>query len=121
MVIRSFKRDPSRPTYLNTLGAAYCRCGQWDLAVDTLRRSLRAGYESPASDLYFLSICYGRLRDERRASEAFDQACYWHELHAAGLDGLARRELERLREEASRALALQNGGDDAAARRPEPP
>jgi tetratricopeptide (TPR) repeat protein len=106
---RAVRLDPSRPTYFNTLGVAHTRCGKWDQAIDALHRSLLAGYAIAAGDLYFLSICYQRLNDERRAREAFDQAVYWHDRHAARLNRQIHRELNQFRGEAERALGLNDG------------
>ena len=111
---RAVRLDPGRPTYFNTLGVAHTRCGKWDLAIDALHRSLRAGYATAAGDLYFLSICYQRLNDEHRAREAFDQAVYWHDRHAARLNRQIQRELNRFRGEAERALGLHDGAQGAA-------
>jgi tetratricopeptide (TPR) repeat protein len=109
---RAVRLDPSRPSYLNTLGVAHTRCGEWDLAIDALRRSLLAGYTTAAGDLYFLSICYQRLNDERRAREAFDEAVYWHDRHAARLNRQIHRELNQFRGEAERVLGLHDGAQD---------
>jgi tetratricopeptide (TPR) repeat protein len=109
---RAVRLDRSRPSYFNTLGVAHTRCGEWDLAIDALHRSLLAGYATAAGDLYFLSICYQRLNDERRAREAFDQAVYWHDRHAARLNRQIHRELNQFRSEAERALGLHDGAQD---------
>src|SRR5262249_14728123 len=113
LALRAVRLDPSPPSYLNTLGTAHARCGQWDLAIDALRRSLLAGYTTAAGDLYFLSICYQRLNDERRAREAFDQAVYWHDRHAARLDRQNHRELSQFRGEGDGVWGWPAGEQDA--------
>jgi WD40 repeat protein len=67
---------PDYGPYLNTLGVAYCRTGQWQLAMETLTRAERLnakafGASLPA-DLAFLAMACHRLgqRDKARAQLA---------------------------------------------------
>jgi WD40 repeat protein/Tfp pilus assembly protein PilF len=105
LVRRALRLEPGRAAYLNTLGVALCRHGDWDESVDALRRSLRAGSEAPACDWYFLALCFHRLHQGRQATEAFEQAIYWHDLHEPGLDGQTRRELAAMRIEIESLLS----------------
>jgi tetratricopeptide (TPR) repeat protein len=106
LVRRALRLEPGRAAYLNTLGVAFCRHEDWDDSVDALRRSLRAGSQAPACDWYILAQCYHRLHNARQATEAFEQAVYWHDLHEPGLDGQTRRELAKMRFEIEALLGL---------------
>ena len=103
---RALRGEPGRAAYLNTLGVAQCLNGDWDEAMDALRRSLKAGSEAPACDWYFLALCQHHLHDEHRATEAFEQAVYWHDIHEHDLDRQTRRELAAIRDEVAAILAM---------------
>jgi tetratricopeptide (TPR) repeat protein len=104
LVRRALRREPNRAAYLNTLGVALCRHGDWDESVDALRRSLRAGSDAPACDLFFLADCLHHLSEERLAREAFEQAVYWHDVHEPHLDRQTRSELAGFRDEVQALL-----------------
>jgi Flp pilus assembly protein TadD len=120
LVRRALRREPERAAYLNTLGVALCRHGDWDESVDALRRSLRAGSDAPASDLYFLAVCFHHLQNERQAREAFEQALYWHDVHEPNLNHQTRSELDAIRDEVQALLGpardvRQNAEPESAA------
>jgi tetratricopeptide (TPR) repeat protein len=62
---------PDNGSYLTTLGAAYYRTGQWQLALETLTRSERLNakaYGAPIpADLTFLAMTYHQLGQEDKA------------------------------------------------------
>jgi WD40 repeat protein len=103
---RALRHEPGRATYLNTLGVALCRRGEWDESVDALQRSLRTGSDGPACDLYFLAVCFHHLRKDRLATEAFEQAIYWHDNHESHLDPQNRAEFAKIRGEVEAVLGL---------------
>ncbi|HMF12739.1 MAG TPA: tetratricopeptide repeat protein, partial [Gemmataceae bacterium] len=98
LVHRALRRQPGVPGYWNTLGVAHYRDGNWDEAIEALEHSLHESQE-PASDLYFLALCYLRLQEPQRALQYYQQAVYWHENHAAKLDRGTRDELDQARSE----------------------
>jgi WD40 repeat protein len=106
LVRRAVRHEPNRAAYLNTLGVALCRRGQWDESIDALRRSLHMGSVAPAGDLYFLALCYHHLHDARLATESFEQAVHWHDIHEGRLDGQTRCELAAMRNEVEAVLKL---------------
>ncbi len=67
--------DKQRALYLNTLGVAQYRAGQFDQARATLSAS--AATQPPQDqpfDLYFLSMCAARLGDIKEAKQIFEKA-----------------------------------------------
>ncbi len=106
---RAHLRAPERAEFLNTLGLAHCRCGQWEEAVDVFQRSLRAGNTAPAYDWYFLALAGKKLGKERLAIDSLDQAVYWHETHESQIDSVVRRELAEIRREVEAEVCPANG------------
>jgi WD40 repeat protein len=122
LVRRALRREPGRAAYLNTLGVALCRRGQWDESIDALRRSLRTGSEAPAGDLYFLALCYHHLQDAQQATETFEQAVYWHDIHEDRLDHQTRGELAAVQKEVEGVLKLsRDTRQDAKSEQTAPP
>ena len=105
LVRKALALEPRNNVFLNTLGVAQCRNGLYKDAVATLEQSLAAGRgESDAFDLYFMSICHSRLKDEVKARECFQRATAWV---AAQSDLSANHlaELKQFRAEAEAELA----------------
>jgi tetratricopeptide (TPR) repeat protein len=79
---RAVALAPGQPFWLNTLGVALYRAGQYAEAVSVLERSLDAGNgESVAFDLYFLAMARHRLGQTARARADFDRAVNWRRDH----------------------------------------
>lgn len=101
--------EPDTANYLNTLGVAYYRCGQWQNAIDTLLQSVeREGDEGLAFDQFFLAMSYHQLGETETAQEFYDQAVAWWNAQAT-LPEAWRDELVAFRAEADALLK----GDDA--------
>jgi WD40 repeat protein len=62
--------DPDYPTFLNTLGVAHYRVGDYQKAVDTLVRSAKSSKGPSAADLAFLAMAQHQLgqKDQARAT-----------------------------------------------------
>jgi serine/threonine protein kinase/WD40 repeat protein/tetratricopeptide (TPR) repeat protein len=79
---RAVELAPGRQDYLNTLGVALYRVGQYDEAVPVLKQSLAAGKgQIDAFDLFFLAMaryCLGRVGE---AHADFDRAVRWRRDH----------------------------------------
>jgi hypothetical protein len=54
--------------------------------------------------LYFLTVCFHHLGKQRLATEAFEQAIYWHDNHEPILDHQTRAELVAIRNEVQTLL-----------------
>jgi WD40 repeat protein len=75
---KAIKLDPDGWVYLNTLGVASYRVGQYAKAVDTLQRSLRDTQKDAAAfDLFFLAMCHHRLGDTSKAREEYEAGVRW--------------------------------------------
>jgi hypothetical protein len=119
---RAVELAPTTAVYLNTLGVAQYRAGQFHESVATLEKSLAAGKgETDAFDLFFLAMSRFKLGETARARADFDRAVKWCRDHP-NLDQPGwPQELDAFQAEAQ---ALLNGPspdlpDDVFA--PEPP
>jgi Tfp pilus assembly protein PilF len=97
---------PQEATYLNTLGVALYRAGQYAEAITNLEKSLAAAKgESDAFDLFFLAMARWNLGEIDQARADFDRAVRWRRDHAK-LPAEHSRELDAFQAEAK---ALLNG------------
>jgi tetratricopeptide (TPR) repeat protein len=58
----------------NTLGVAYYRVGDWDEAIQTLKRSMELRSGGDAFDWFFLAMAYYQKKDKIKAEEWYNQA-----------------------------------------------
>jgi tetratricopeptide (TPR) repeat protein len=80
LIQKAIKLDPGRSLFLNTLGLAQYRNGQYAAAVVTLEKSLAAGNgEHDAFDLFFLAMAHAQLGEPGRAKDCFERAVRWIE------------------------------------------
>jgi WD40 repeat protein len=61
--------DPDNAIYLNTLGVAYYRAGEYEKALDTLEQSAKLRKEPIAADLAFLAMAQHHLGQKKQAQE----------------------------------------------------
>jgi WD40 repeat protein len=79
---RAAELAPNAGIYLNTLGVAQYRVGQYAEAVATLEQNLSASHgEFDAFDLFFLAMAHHRLGHADQARVAFDRAVRWLDAH----------------------------------------
>jgi tetratricopeptide (TPR) repeat protein len=104
MVRRALERQPDNPVFLNTLGAALYRNGEYAAAAATLEKSrIAGGGKGDGFHLFFLAMCHARLQDPIQARECFDRAVKWCETRK-GLSPQHVEELKAFRAEAEQVL-----------------
>jgi tetratricopeptide (TPR) repeat protein len=92
---------PQNGDYLNTLGVARYRVGDWEGAVGALTKSMEARGDGDAMDWFFLALAHWRLgrKDEGRAW--YERAVQWTEKNRP-----QDEELSRFRAEAASLLGV---------------
>ncbi len=102
---KAVEQAPASQLYLNTLGVALYRAGQFDEAVTTLQKSLQAGKgQFDAFDLLFLAMAHHRLGHRAEAKRSFDRAVRWVSAHK-NLAPDHAKELAEFKAEADGVLA----------------
>ncbi len=100
---------PGTAIYLNTLGVAQYRVGQYGEAIATLERSLAAGHGgTDAFDLFFLTMAHHQLRQREEARACYERAVRWLGEHKS-LSAEYTAELAAFRAEAQAVLAGLTG------------
>jgi tetratricopeptide (TPR) repeat protein len=74
-------RCPECGLYWNTLGAAYCRAGDFESAITALDRAMDLSGGGTAFDDVFLAMAYAQLGQAERARHHLDRATHWMEQH----------------------------------------
>ena len=106
MARKAVALTPSTATYLNTLGVALYRAGQYAEAIATLEKSLAASKgETDGFDLFFLAMARHRLGRVAQAQADFDRAMRWRREHPTLPRSDWSEELDRFRAEAEKVLA----------------
>jgi eukaryotic-like serine/threonine-protein kinase len=107
---KAVEMDKKNGEWLNTLGVAYYRNGEWQLAVDSLSEAMTLRKQRGANNkdsLFFLAMAYWQLGDKDRARTCYEKAVQWMTENKlpAYLDLVA--ELERWRTEAAELLGIK--------------
>jgi tetratricopeptide (TPR) repeat protein len=103
---KAVELEPDQRHFLNTLGVALYRTGQFAEAVPVLERSLDAGKgQTDAFDLFFLAMCHHRQGDAARARHCLEDGRRWFQTHKDKLPAGWVEELSALPAEADAVLA----------------
>jgi Tfp pilus assembly protein PilF len=102
---QAVKLAPEQGLYLNTLGVALYRVGQFAEAVPVLEASLeKSKGASDAFDLFFLAMAHARLGHPDKARACQDRALGWIQERRSGLPENWVQELSQFQEEAAEVL-----------------
>ncbi len=102
---RAVRASSEQPAYLNTLGVARYRAGQFREAVDTLLRGDRPSGEVTAWDGFFIAMALKRQGLDSLAADYHRSAVRWMERNP-DLSIEESRELRAFREEAAGVLGV---------------
>jgi serine/threonine protein kinase/Flp pilus assembly protein TadD len=104
---KAVELEPQNYLYVNTLGVALYRNGEFREAIPVLQRSLAVGKGvADAFDLFFLAMCYHRLGEPGKARNHYDRAVAWLEQRRNKLPAGWLRELIEFQAEARALLGL---------------
>jgi tetratricopeptide (TPR) repeat protein/serine/threonine protein kinase len=92
---------PKNPGYLNTLGLAQYRAGDWQAAIATLDKAMGLREGGDSFDWFFLAMAHWRLGEKDRARAWYDRAVEWMDRHQP-----TNEELRRFRAESAELLGL---------------
>jgi tetratricopeptide (TPR) repeat protein len=104
---KAVELEPQNNLYVNTLGVALYRNGEFQEAIPVLQKSLTAGTgAADAFDLIFLAMCYHCLGEPAKARDHYDRAAAWFEQRRCKLPAPWVTELTEFQAEARALLAL---------------
>jgi WD40 repeat protein len=103
---KAVELEPDQYLFLNTLGLALYRTGQFAEAVPVLERSLGAGKgQTDAFQLFVLAMCHHRRGDAARARHCLEDGRRWFQTHKDKLPAGWVEELSAFQAEAEAVLA----------------
>jgi len=104
---KAVRLSPKSSHYLNTLGVAYYRLGQFQEAVETLAEAGKANRDEPtAFDLFFLAMCFHQLGEPDRARNSYEKAMQWWKHSTQEISSQWNEELESFQAEAEKLLGI---------------
>ena len=68
---------PSHGEFWNTLGVAQYRAGNWQLAIDSLNKSMELRGGGDAFDWFVLAMAYQRFDEPDKAQKWYEKGIAW--------------------------------------------
>ncbi len=93
--------DDAKGMFLNTLGVAQYRAGQWQSAIDALHESMNYRNGGNPADWFFLAMAYWQLGQKDEARQSYDRGVQWMKDHES-----KNQELQRFQDEAAKSLKI---------------
>jgi Flp pilus assembly protein TadD len=87
---------------MNTLGVAQLRAGQWQLAIESLQKSMDLRNGGDAFDWFFLAMAHSQLGQKGEARQWYEKGLQWMKDHNPKND-----ELIRFQDEARNTLGIE--------------
>jgi len=98
---RAVELAPKEGNYLNTLGVAHYRAGDWQAALAALKKSMELRQGGNSFDWFFLAMAHEKLGDKEKARQWYDRATRWMNKNLA-----TDEELRRFQAEATQVLGV---------------
>ena len=108
LTCRSLRRNkssdgiPKSGIFVNTLGVAFYRAGNWKQAIAVLTRSMELRQGGDRFDWFFLAMAHWELGHKDESRQWYERAVTWMEKHRPNDD-----ELRRFRAEAAGLLGRE--------------
>jgi tetratricopeptide (TPR) repeat protein len=99
---KAIEIEPQNGGYINTLGVAYYRTGDWKSAIAALEKSMALRDGGDGLDWFFLAMSRWQLGDKEAAGTEYERAVKWMEANAPH-----NTELIRFRDEAAELLNVR--------------
>jgi tetratricopeptide (TPR) repeat protein len=99
---RAVQLAPKEANSWNTLGAAHYRAGDFQSAIEALKKSTQLGNGDKSHDWFFLAMAHWRLDKREKARQWYDRAVHWMEKNQP-----QNEELRRFRAEAAQLLGIE--------------
>lgn len=96
---RAVQLEPQNTDYLNTLGVALYRGGQWRAAIERLSECVQLCSEPESHDTFFLAMAHWQLGELESSRKWLTQAVQWMDKHAPD-----NQELQRFAAEAKQLI-----------------
>ncbi len=105
--------------FVNTLGIAQYRCGQFETAIETLTKSLGDGASPTAAfDFFALACCQAKLNQRELAKDLLSEGLESQNTHAATFPPSSLRELKLFRAEAESLISASRPRNVESTREP---
>ena len=81
---KAYEKNPHNPRYLNVLGAAYYRNGDWAMCISCLRQAIELRREANSYDWFLLSMAQWQNNEKEDAKISFERGVEWMQKQLSG-------------------------------------